>query len=147
MGPPALSSFWGGFHHKVARRISGNMPRWRTKGTWELTPLWDATRTAGIREIKTCIYIQQNTLGALNSYSSVYEPMPEYKEEARITETSESAKKVRAGLPRESGGGGGGWRQRPGWIGGSIWGQKYGSRSGKDNGAIHKSQKQSLVLL
>ena len=28
----------------------------------QLTPLWDATRTAGIREIKTCIYIQQNTL-------------------------------------------------------------------------------------
>ena len=73
--------------------------------------------------------------------------MPEYKEEARITDTSESVKIGGTGLPKESGCGGGGWRQRPGWIGGSRWGQKYGSQSGKDNGAIHQSQKQSLVLI
>ena len=85
--------------------------------------------------------------GALNSYSYFYEPMPEYKKEARITDTSESAKRGGTGLPRKSGGWGGGWRHRPGWIGGSIWGHKYGSLSGKGNGAIHKSQKRSLVLL
>ena len=28
----------------------------------QLTPLWGATRTSGISEIKTCIYIQQNNL-------------------------------------------------------------------------------------
>ena len=86
-------------------------------------------------------------VGALNSYSSFYETMPEYKEEDRITDTSESVKTGGTGLSRESGGEGGGRRQRPGWIGGSIWGQKYGIQSGKDNGAIHKSQKRSLVLL
>ena len=75
---------------------------------------------------------------ALNIYSSFYEPMPEYKEEARITDTSESFKTGGTGIPRESCGGVGGWRQRSGWIGGLIWGQKYGSRSGKDNGEIHK---------
>ena len=85
--------------------------------------------------------------GALNSYSYFYELMPEYKEEARITDTSELVKTEGTGIPRESGGVGGGWRQSPGWIGGSIWGQKYGSRSVKDDGAIHKSQKRSLVLL
>ena len=57
-----IKRLWGGFHHRVARRISGNMPWWRTEGTWKYSPLVGAMRASGLKEIKIYISRQQNTV-------------------------------------------------------------------------------------
>ena len=43
----------GGFHHRVAQMLSGNLPQRRSDGMWEYHPLGDAMVEAGIEDIES----------------------------------------------------------------------------------------------
>ena len=57
---PYIERIWGGFHHRVARRISGKTTNWRAEGTWEYPPLGEEMREAGIKDIRTYISRRHN---------------------------------------------------------------------------------------
>ena len=46
---PCIKRILGGFHNRVERRISGNIPRRQAEGKWEYPPLRDVMREAGIK--------------------------------------------------------------------------------------------------
>ena len=59
---PLVKNLLGVSHHGVARRTLGNIPRRRTKGTWEYPPLGSVMSAVGIEEIETYIFRRQNTV-------------------------------------------------------------------------------------
>ena len=67
-------------YHRVARNISGNLPRRRTDGTWEcVPPLEESKRASGIKDTETYISGQQNTVAQyitmfpiLETYLDIY---------------------------------------------------------------------------
>ena len=52
----------GGFHNRVVQHISENIHLLRAKRAWEYPNLGDAIREAGLKEIKTYISRQHNTV-------------------------------------------------------------------------------------
>ena len=60
---PRVLQVLGGFHHRVARRLSGLMPRFLPQEErWDYPPIEDALREAGMYSIKHYIGVRQNTL-------------------------------------------------------------------------------------
>ena len=51
---PFIGRFLGGFHHKVARRLTGRQPRLGKDGLWIYLPLEDAIMEAGLQEVFSC---------------------------------------------------------------------------------------------
>ena len=52
---PRIKRILGGFHHRVARRISVKIPWKRIEGTWKYPPLGDTMRELVLEEIGTNI--------------------------------------------------------------------------------------------
>ena len=50
---PHIKHLLGGFHHRVARRISGNFSQRWADGMWDHPPLGGAMREAGIKDTET----------------------------------------------------------------------------------------------
>ena len=57
---PHIKRILGGFHHRVARWISGKIPRRREEGVGEYPPLEYAMRVSGLEEIETYISRRKN---------------------------------------------------------------------------------------
>ena len=57
---PNIKHLFGGFHHKVERRIPRKISRRQVKGALDYLPLQDAIRAAEIEEIETYISIRKN---------------------------------------------------------------------------------------
>ena len=51
-----------GFHHKVARRISGKMPTLLPSGEWHYPPLAEALEEAGLFPLRTYVQRRQDTI-------------------------------------------------------------------------------------
>ena len=60
VGPP-IGRLLGGFHHKVARRLTGRQPRLGRDGLWIYPPLEDAIVEAGLHEVETYVSRCKNT--------------------------------------------------------------------------------------
>ena len=58
---PHIKHLLVGFHHRVARRILGKMPRRRAQGTWEYPPLGGVMRENGLEDIDMYIFRRKNT--------------------------------------------------------------------------------------
>ena len=59
---PHMQRMWGGFHYRVARRLTGRQPwKGRHKG-WVYLPLEDTMVEAGLQEVKTYVSCLQNTM-------------------------------------------------------------------------------------
>ena len=61
VGPP-IGRLLGGFHHKVARRLTGRQPRLRRDGLWIYPPLEDAIAEEGLQEVETYVSRRKNTV-------------------------------------------------------------------------------------
>ena len=61
VGPP-IRRFLGGFHHKVARRLTGRQHRLGRDGLWIYPPLEDAIAEAGLQEVETYVSRRKNTV-------------------------------------------------------------------------------------
>ena len=57
---PRIGRVLGGFHHRVARRMTGRQPRRGRCGTWVYPLLEDAMAEAGLLEVDTYLYHLQN---------------------------------------------------------------------------------------
>ena len=59
---PYIRNMFGGFHHRVARRLSGNFPRRQAHGTGEYPHLGGEMRAAGLEDISAYVSRYQNTV-------------------------------------------------------------------------------------
>ena len=50
---PHMQRVLGGFHHRVARRLTGRQPRKGRDGGWVYPPLYDAMAESGFQEVET----------------------------------------------------------------------------------------------
>ena len=50
-----ISRFWGGFHHRVARSLTGRQPRRGRYGGWVYPPLVEAMLEAVLKEEYTYV--------------------------------------------------------------------------------------------
>ena len=57
---PRIGRVLGGFHHKVARRLTGRQPRLGRDGLWIYHPLEDAISEAGLKEMETYVSRHKN---------------------------------------------------------------------------------------
>ena len=57
-----MKSALGGFHHRVARRLTGQEPRKGQYGGWVYLPLEDVMAEAGFQEMETYLSVGQNTV-------------------------------------------------------------------------------------
>ena len=59
---PRMDRVLGGFHHRVARRLTGWQP-WKGRGGgWVYPPLEDVMDEVGLQEVDTYISLRQNTM-------------------------------------------------------------------------------------
>ena len=59
---PYIGRVLGGFHHRLAHRLTGRQP-WRGRdGVWIYPPLEDAMAEAGLQEVDTYVSRCQNTV-------------------------------------------------------------------------------------
>ena len=61
VGPP-IGRLLGGFHHKVARRMTGKQPRLGRDSLWIYPPLEEAIAEAGLQELETYVFRCKNTV-------------------------------------------------------------------------------------
>jgi len=60
---PRVLKVLEGFHHRVARRLSGMRPRYLPReDRWDYPPLEEAMEKAGLYSVQHCIGVRQNTL-------------------------------------------------------------------------------------
>ena len=59
---PRIGRFGGGFHHRVARRLTGRKPHIGRDGVWLYPPLEDMMAEAGMQEVDTYVYRRHNTV-------------------------------------------------------------------------------------
>ena len=60
---PAVQRALSGFHHRVARRLSGRTPRYlRQEDRWVYPPIAEALEVAGMFTMEHYVSIRQNTL-------------------------------------------------------------------------------------
>ena len=59
---PQIGRVLGGFHHRMALRITGKQPRQVRDGVWLYPLLEDAMAEAGLQEVETYVYRLQNTV-------------------------------------------------------------------------------------
>jgi len=59
---PAMLKALRGFHHRVARRLTGKMPHRRGNGEWVYPPIEEAFELAGMFSIEHYINVRQRTL-------------------------------------------------------------------------------------
>ena len=59
---PCMKGVLGGFHHRVARRLTGRQPRKGWYRVWVYPPLEDAMAKAGFQEVETYFSRLQNTV-------------------------------------------------------------------------------------
>ena len=59
---PRMQRVLGGFHHRVARRMTGQQPRKVQDGGWVYSPLKDAMAESGSQEVETYVSRRQNTV-------------------------------------------------------------------------------------
>ena len=58
---PRIKRVLGGFHHRVACRLTGRIPRRGRDGWWVYPPLGNTMAEAGFKEVETYVSFQQNT--------------------------------------------------------------------------------------
>ena len=59
---PRIGRVLGGFHHRVARRLTGQHPRRGQDGGWVYLPLAEAMAETGLQEVETYVSRRQNTV-------------------------------------------------------------------------------------
>ena len=59
---PQIGRVLGGFHHRMALRITGKQPRQVRDGVWLYPLLEDAMAEAGLQEVETYVSRLQNTV-------------------------------------------------------------------------------------
>ena len=59
---PRIGRVLGGFHHRVARRLTGRQPRQVREIVWVYPPLEDAMTEAGFQDVDTYVSRRHNTV-------------------------------------------------------------------------------------
>ena len=62
---PRIGRDLGGFHHRVARRLTGRKPQRGVDWRWRYTPLVEAMEEAGLQEVDTYLSRHQNKFSQL----------------------------------------------------------------------------------
>ena len=76
-GDPRMAKTLGGFHHRVARGITGQLPRQQADGSWHYPPLADAMGEAGMEELETYIARRQNMVAQYIATRPILDLCPE----------------------------------------------------------------------
>ena len=72
---PIIEGVLGGFHHRVARRLTGRQPRRGRYGKWKYPLLEDTMAETRLQEVETYISRRQNTVAQFTSKRPIMAPV------------------------------------------------------------------------